>query len=217
LANFGLSLYGLQTSWQGALGIGTRRVPGVELELVGYLQRYVLTDVRDPTLTAPDPLAGDFLIRRDARSYGLEVMVRRPPTERLHGWIAYTLSQNQRALGAGVIGPSDWDQRHVLNAVLGYRIGPYVVGARWHFNTGRPVLVNAGQAETFVRLPAFHQLDLRAERRFLFDSFTLNLYLEVVNATLTRQVYQLDQAPDGSLSEKSLRVVLPSLGVRGEL
>jgi hypothetical protein len=220
--SFGLALYGLQTSWQGALGIGTGHLPGVDVELTGYLQRYVLTDVRDPTLTEPDPLAGDFLVRRYARSYGLEVMIRRPPTERLHGWLAYTLSQNQRALGGGVIGPSDWDQRHVLNAVLGYRIGAYTVGARGHFNTGRPVLVNAGpantgQTETFVRLPAFYQLDLRAERRFLFDAFTIHLYLEVVNATLTRQVYHLDQSPDGSLSQRSLRVVLPSLGLRGEI
>jgi hypothetical protein len=145
----------------------------------------------------------------------MEVMIRRPASERLHGWLSYTLSQNQRALG-GIIGPSDWDQRHILNLVLGYRLGPYTFGARGHLNTGRPVLVG-GQAETFVRLPTFYQLDLRAERRMLFDAFTLNVYLELVNATLSRQVYQLDQQPSGELSQQSLRVVLPSLGIRGEL
>jgi len=214
--NFGLALYGLQTSWQGALGVGTRHVPGVEVEVTGYLQRYVLTDLRDPALLNPDPLASDFLIRRDARSYGLEVMIRRPASERLNGWISYTLSQSQRALG-GVIGPSDWDQRHILNAVLGYRLGLTTLGARGHLNTGRPVLVSGGQAESFVRLPTFYQLDLRAERRILFDAFTLNVYIELVNATLSREVYQLDQQPTGELSERSLRIVLPSLGVRGEL
>ncbi len=214
--NFGLALYGLQTSWQGALGIGTRHVRGVEMEVTGYIQRYVLTDLRDPALINPDPLASDFLVRRDARSYGLEVMIRRPATERLHGWISYTLSQSQRALG-GVIGPSDWDQRHILNAVLGYRLGDYTLGARAHLNTGRPVLVNGSQAETFVRLPTFYQLDVRAERRILFDAFSLHVYLELVNATLSREVYQLDQQPTGELSQRSLRIVLPSLGVRGEL
>ena len=198
--NFGLALYGLQTSWQGALGVGTRQVPGVEVEVTGYVQRYVLTDLRDPALLNPDPLASDFLVRRDARSYGLEVMIRRPASERLHGWISYTLSQSQRALG-GVIGPSDWDQRHILNAVLGYRLGPYTLGVRGHLNTGRPVLVNGGQAETFVRLPSFYQLDLRAERRILFDAFTLNVYFELVNATLSREVYQIDQQPTGELSD----------------
>jgi len=215
--NFGLSLYGLQTSWQAALGLGTKHVPGVEVELTGYLQRYTLTDLRDPGLIAPDPLAADFLVRREARSYGLEIMVRRPPTERLHGWVSYTLSQNERVLGAGVIGPSDWDQRHILNAVAGYRIGPYTLGARAHYNSGRPVLVYRAQAETFVRLPAFYQLDLRAERRFLFEAFTLTAYAEVVNATVTREVYQLTQDSNGDVTQQSLRVFLPSLGLRGEM
>jgi hypothetical protein len=135
----------------------------------------------------------------------------------LHGWIAYTLSQNQRALGGGVIGPSDWDQRHILNAVAGYRIGSYTLGARAHYHSGRPVLVNGAEAETFVRLPAFYQLDLRAERRFLFDAFALTAYAEIVNVTVTREVYQITQAPDGDTTQHSLRVFLPSLGLRGEL
>jgi hypothetical protein len=215
--NFGLSLYGLQTSWQAALGVGTKRVTGLEIEATGYLQRYVLTDLRDPALITPDPLAADFLVRRDARSYGLELMIRRPSTERLHGWVSYTLSQNERALGGGVIGPSDWDQRHILNAVLGYRMGAYTLGARAHYNSGRPVLVNGAQAETFVRLPSFYQLDLRGERRFLFDAFTLSAYAEIVNATLTREVYQVVQDSSGDVQQRSLRVFLPSLGVRAEM
>jgi hypothetical protein len=216
--NFGLSLYGLQTSWQAALGFGTHALRWFDAEVTGYVQRYVLTDLRDPALINPDPLASDFLVRRDARSFGIECMLRRPASYRLHGWVAYTLSWNQRALGGGVIGPSDWDQRHVLNAVLGYRVGRTTLGARGHLNTGRPVLVNGGQVERFVRLPTFYQLDVRVERRFLFDAVTLDVYLEFVNATLSREVYQLDQDPaTGQLGERSLRVVLPSLGVRGQL
>jgi len=215
--NFGLALYGLQTSWQGALGFGTSRVPGFEVEVTGYLQRYVLTDLRDPGLISADPLARDFLIRRDARSYGVEILIRRPPRERLNGWISYTLSQSQRALGSGVIGPSDWDQRHILNAVLGYRLGAYTLGSRGHLNTGRPVLVAGSQAESFVRLPTFYQLDVRAERSFLFNAFTLHVYLEVVNATLTRETINFWQTPGGAVDATTMRVFLPSLGVRGEL
>jgi hypothetical protein len=215
--NFGLRLYGLQTSWQAALGIETRHLPGLEVEVTGYLQRYFLTDIRDPGLVAPDPLARDFLVPRDARSYGVEILLRRPVTERLSGWLAYTLSKNERALGSGVIGPSDWDQRHILNLVLGYRFGQYNLGARGHLNTGRPVLIMGSQAETFVRLPTFYQVDVRAERAFLFNAFTLRVYLEVVNATLTRQTYGLTQTPGGEQTQYTMRVFLPSLGLRGEL
>jgi len=215
--NFGLASYGLQTSWQSSVGVGTRKLRAVDVEVTGFLQRYVLTDLRDPTLTTPDPFANDFLVRRDARSYGVEVMVRRPETERLHGWLAYTLSQNQRALGSGLIGPSDWDQRHILNAVVGYRIGAYTLGLRGHLHTGRPVLVEGStQAESFVRLPTFYQLDVRAERRILFDTFTLDVYAEVVNATKTREVYGLSQNPNTkAISQQELSLVLPSIGIRG--
>jgi hypothetical protein len=214
--NFGLALYGLQTSWQGSLGVGTKRLLGLEIELTGYVQRYVLTDLQDPTLTWPDPLASDFLVRRDAFSYGAELLLRRPASERLHGWISYTLSQNQRAFGGGVIGPSDWDQRHILNLVLGYRLGRYTLGGRAHLHTGRPILIRGSEAETFVRLPTYYQIDLRAERRFLFDRFIMDVYIEMVNCTLTRQVFDQGLTADGQSANVNYRIVLPSLGVHGE-
>ncbi len=41
-------------------------------------------------------------------------------------------------------------------------------------------------------LPPFYQLDLRIDRHVYFDKFQLDLYAELVNATLTQQVYGLD-------------------------
>lgn len=216
--NFGLALYGLQSSWQGALGVRTRRWFDLELEATGFAQRYVLTDIRDPTLTERDPLMGIFLQRRDARAYGLELMLRRSEKERLHGWLSYTLSRSERALGGGVIGPSDWDQTHILNAVLGYRVGKNTLGMRLHVNTGRPVLVQGDSVERFQRLPTFYQLDLRAERRVVYDVFTFTVYAEMVNATMTRTVLELSQDPmTKQITERSYRLLLPSIGLRGEL
>jgi hypothetical protein len=216
--DFGLALYGLQSSWQGAVGVGTTRFAGLDASVTGYVQRYVLTDLRDPVVTRMlDPLSDDYLVRRDALSYGAELLVRRSLTERLHGWLSYTLSWNERALGGGVIGPSDWDQRHVANLVLGYRWRNYVFGGRAHFNTGRPVLVSSAAGETFQRLPPFYQIDLRVDRRILFDKFAIDGYLELVNATLSRQVVGLVQSMPGSPpTEDAFRIVLPSLGLHGE-
>ena len=216
--NFGLARYGLQSSWQGSLGMGSRHLRAVEVEATGFVQRYVLTDLRDPTLKNRDPFASDFLAPRYARAYGLELMIRRPERERLHGWLSYTLSKSERAVGGGVAGPSDWDQRHILNMVLGYRFGSNTVGTRLHVNTGRAVLLREDQSEHFARLPTFYQLDLRAERRMVFDRFTLDVYLEVVNATLSRTVLSMDQDPfTNKVSETSYRLVLPSIGIRGEI
>jgi hypothetical protein len=66
-------------------------------------------------------------------------------------------------------------------------------------------------------LPTFYQLDVRAERSFLFNTFTLHVYLEVVNATLNRETINLWQAPGEAVNSTTIRVFLPSLGVRGEL
>ena len=83
------------------------------------------------------------------------------------------------------------------------------------------MLIRGKQAEEFVRLPAFYQLDLRVQRRMLFDAFTLDVFLEAVNCTATRQVFELDRQstisqPSGVVSGKSYRIVLPSLGIHGD-
>jgi hypothetical protein len=217
---FGLSVLGLQSSWQGSVGVETRRFAELEISATGYVQQYVLTDLRDPTPSKPDPLADDFLINRDAVSYGLELLVRRPLTRQLYGWLSYTLSNNLKSYGGGAYGPSDWDQRHVLNVVVGYRWGRTTLGGRAHFNTGRPYVLYERYAAVpgvyIQRLPAFYQVDLRIDRHIIYDRFQLDLYAELVNATLTPQVYGLTQGAGGDVEQKSFRLVLPSIGLRAE-
>jgi hypothetical protein len=215
--SFGLALYGLQRSWQSSMGVGTRALAPVEGDLTVYVQRYRLTDVRDPRVQHVDPLYDDFLVAREALSYGVELMLRRPVSERLHGWLSYSLSRSLRAVGGGVVAPSDWDQRHVFNLVAGYRWNRTTFGGRVHFNTGRPYLI-ADYSQAYVeRLPAFFQLDLRIDRRIVFDAWALELYAELANATLTRQVYSLGTNYNGPDSTKdSFRLVIPSLGLHGE-
>jgi hypothetical protein len=142
--------------------------------------------------------------------------------------VAYPRSRSERRVD-GVWGASDWDQPHILNLLASYRLARgYSVGGRVHYNTGRPYPIplpgNMGQVE-YQRLPAFYQLDLRAEKRMLFDRFTLTAYLELGNVTLTREVTGLSSMfdnngralSDGRVGELGYRIVLPSLGVHGEM
>ena len=43
----------------------------------------------------------------------------------------------------------------------------------------------------YIRLPTFYQLDLRADKRFVFDRYVLDVYVEAVNTTLTREVFDV--------------------------
>jgi hypothetical protein len=215
---FGLADLGLQTSLAASAGIEAALPAAVTASVTGFGQRLRVTDVRNIDLVMPDPAAPDFLVSRRGWAAGVEVLVRRADQGRAYGWLSYTLSWSLREDDNGVLGRSDWDQRHVLNLVGGYRLrGGYSVGARVHVQTGRyaPIFDSGGQ---YRQLPAFYQLDLRADRRFVFDRFVLAVFVDLGNATATRQVYQLRQlggtAP--SVVEDSYRLPLPTLGLHAE-
>src|SRR5258708_22205029 len=153
----------------------------------------------------PDPAAPDFLVSRRGLATGIELLVRRAEAGRLYGWLAYTLSWSSREDDNGVFGRSDWDQRHILNLVTGYRLrGGYSVGARVHYNTGRYAAVfNSGGL--YQPLPAVYELDLRAQRRVVFDRFVLDFFVDVANPTLTRQVVHLEAAHDSATAETAVQ------------
>jgi hypothetical protein len=73
------------------------------------------------------------------------------------------------------------------------------------------------------RLPTFARLDARISRTWVFESFTLEGFLDVFNASATSEVlgytYSYDEASPG---ERTLRqqpfaipLLLPFLGVKG--
>jgi hypothetical protein len=74
----------------------------------------------------------------------------------------------------------------------------------------------SGNVEGYIHLPGFPQLDLRADKRFVFDTFVLDAYLELVNSTLSREVYDVKHQASGVIHENYYRLVLPSAGVHVE-
>jgi len=219
--SFGLASYGLQRSRQASVGVESALVDrlGLDLNLDTSLfyQRLHLTDLRDTLI--PDPESADLLEPREGESYGLEVTLRRPMKHRLYGWVAYTLSRSVRLVD-GIIVPSDWDQRHILNLVVGYRWPRnFSTSARFHYNSGRPYPLYSNltyEVEEYIRMPGFPQLDLRGDKRFIFDKFIMDVYLELVNSTLSREVYDVKRQTTGALTESYYRLVLPSAGVHIE-
>jgi hypothetical protein len=213
---FGLRDYGLQTSTQTSAGVETRLPAELTVKLTGFYQWLFVSDLR--STFSPAILNPDLLDMRAGRGYGAEVLLRLPDRARVHGWLAYTLSWSVRDFD-GVFGPSDWDQRHILNLVGAVNLNrDWSVGGRFHFNSGRPYPVETqfGTVD-YYRLPAFWQLDLRVDRRVVFDRATFDFYLDLANLTLTREIVAL-QIQEGATTptEVGFRIPLPSLGVHAE-
>jgi hypothetical protein len=219
--SFGLATYGLQRSRQASFGVESaleeRLGLDVNLDTSIFYQRLHLTDLKNSLI--PDPEASDLLEPREGASYGLEVMIRRPMKHKLYGWLAYTLSRSLRVVN-GIIVPSDWDQRHILNLVVGYRWPHnYSTSARFHYNSGRPYPLysqRTSEVEDYIHLPSFPQLDLRVDKRFVFDNFVMDAYLELVNSTLSREVYDVKRDTSGAYAENYYQLVLPSAGIHIE-
>jgi TonB family protein len=165
-------------------------------------------------------------------SYGLEAIIKREISDHAYGWLSYTFSRSKQQHD-----PSDpwlttsFDQPHVLNAIASYKPGRgFELGARFQLASGRPVtpVIGAtfdadcgcytalrGDARS-VRVPTFYQLDVRAEKDWLYDTWSLGLYIDVINAFNTENVeaLQYDYRFRHSSPITSFPI-LPTLGVKG--
>lgn len=166
------------------------------------------------------------------RIYGFELLVRRALTDRLFGWISYTLSRSERRDAPGARWRKfDNDQTHVLTAIASYKLPKgWEVGARFRFASGNPTTPVLGSkrddtTDVFIpyyglvnsqRLPSFNQLDIRVDKNLVFDTWNLDLYLDLTNAYNNQSVEGVAYNYNYSKREyfKGLPI-LPVLGLKG--
>ena len=168
-----------------------------------------------------------------ARVYGLEVLLRHRASRRFFGWIAYTLMRSEIRTHRGeAFSPTDFDQTHIFTAVASCRLGRgWEVGARFRYVTGLPdatVLGTVFDADSLVyipiypqasdlRVPDFHQLDVRVDKTWQFDRWRLGAFLDVMNvynhANPEFFSYNYNYTQRGIVQGLP---IIPSLGLRGE-
>jgi hypothetical protein len=155
--------------------------------------------------------------RTNGGSVGFELLLRRSLSERVGGFIAYTLS---RAIDEPVETPSwrptyrrkptPFDHTHVLNVATSVRLGAgWVAGGRLFLYTGRPI-DRRQRTEPFVRV------DVRVEKRWpiLRDGW-MAVVAEGLNVTFARE--ETLDCSDACKSVYQAPVVIPSLGVEAHL
>ena len=184
---------------QYGLGVERRLSALWSLKVEGYLNRRRSLVFPAEARALPDGTYDNPLQLNSGigRSVGLEVLVRRQFTERLYGWLAYTLSRSRVLPRPGELWvPTLLDQPHILTLLLGFRPSPYVeFSTRIRLASGNPIA--AADGATFnadsgnynpalqpfgtVRLPTFLQVDFEVNNIWVGDYGRLQLYVDFQN------------------------------------
>lgn len=144
---------------------------------------------------------------------------------------AYTYLKSLRKEPGKKEYPSDYDQTHNLNLIASYEKSRWTYSTRLRYVTGRPYTpidsaIYDSDSDVYVpiqgdflsqRYSPFFQLDLRFDRKWIYDTWILSAYLDIQNLTNNKNVQSLSYNYDYSEQvETSALPILPIFGVKGE-
>lgn len=231
------------TADQVVAGLERRLREDLKVQVEGYVKRYTDYPARtfrpqavlapagfeDATNDIPfglEPLAG---VGRGV-AYGVEVFLqKRLSAIPVYGLASLALARSQFRSLDGVTRAGAYDGRVIGNLLAGWRINrAWELSGKFRVASGLPTTpfltsgLDAGQLDFSQyndgpRLPTFHALDVRIDRRWSFRGWQLDLYLDVQNVYGRKNVSQIAWNPriGGPEPNESLGV-LPSIGVNIE-
>lgn len=228
LPNLGNDDLGAEAAYETGAGFEYDFGQGYEIDAQGYYKRLDNVIAR----TGPD---ADVPYENSGRGYvwGAEILARKRLTDRLFGWMAYTYSVSRRKDAPD----AEWryfdeDQTHNAIALASYTFGQrklWKLGGRFQFATGKPYTpiesaVYNAETDSYLaiysedinsrRERAFHQLDVRVDKRWIFNTWTLNAYLDLQNVYWQR--YPVGYRYNFDYSERravSYPTFIPSFGM----
>ncbi len=230
---------GAQRGWQSAVGVQQLITPSLSVEITGYTQQLSqLVSGREDAFrffTGPPPV-GPFDTAPYANDgtgaiWGVETLVKLA-TERTTAWFSGTFGRSTRIDRPG--DPTElfeFDQPVVLTALASHELPRgWRLGARARFSSGNPYtpVVNRffdlssrqflpvyGPVDS-ARLPSFFQLDLRFDKQWTFDRWSLDFYLDLQNATNAQNVEVIGYTFDFSEEDSVTQIpIVPAFGLRG--
>lgn len=242
----GLGLYSQPpVYWESAPGLGNEELDvsralhsslGIEQTLPGRTSVHIegfYKHIFDRVVATEGGVAPFFINDGTGRIFGTELGVRAQPLDGMSVYLAYTMSRSERSDRGAPFRLFDEDQTHNLSTAFGYHWdNGWGVGTRFRLVSGNPQtpivgsVFNAnvaGYTPVFgginsERASLFHQLDVNAEKKWSFESWSLTAYLSVLNV----YNHQAEEGRQYSYDYRESQAVtglplFPSLGVRGEL
>ncbi len=214
-------------SRQASFGFEYQLSEKLELDVTSFYKTFddLITPSTDPNERFNNGAIG--------RAYGAEILFRHNPSRRFFGWVAYTLQRSERRDSTD----EPWrlfdvDQTHNVILIGQYKLTMnWTLGARWRYVTGTPTTPISGavydaDADQFAPLYGlvnstrnndFHQLDLRIDRKWVYDTWKLLVYLDVRNVYNRENASGFNYNYDYTQKDTQFEIpIIPSFGVRGE-
>ncbi len=149
-------------------------------------------------------------------AYGFEILNRTKLPSRFNLITSYTFVHSNFEDKTGKMIPSSWDFNHiiVLTASKNFKHN-WMVGLKWRFEGGLPYtpydLVKSSIVEAWdvqgrayldynqlnsLRLHTYNQLDLRVDKKYFYDRWSLMVYLDVQNLFNSVATFQDEYVPE---------------------
>jgi outer membrane receptor protein involved in Fe transport len=165
------------------------------------------------------------------RSYGIEAQWKFNQTD-YNGFISYTWSKSTRWSRLQPEYNFEYDQTHNFNIVVAKPFAhEWKVSSRFRYVTGNPMTPVVGSTydadnEVYFpkrgalysqRLKDFYQLDVRVDKKVIFDRAIWTFYLDVQNILNTKNPESIQYSYDYAQKEQiSGLPILPAVGIKGE-
>ncbi len=191
----------------------------------------------------------------EGRSYGAELLFQQKLFDGYYGLLSYTWVRSEFTDRNGKYVPSSWDYNHLISLTGGKRMkNNWEVGFRFLFSGGppftpynvsetirrdnwdiRPYALPDYERLNTDRIGAFHQLDVRIDKKYFFRKWSLDIYVDIQNAYGFKSKFQdnIDVQRDASgtpvvdqanpqfylpkFVQNTYGTVLPSIGLIVEL
>ena len=135
-----------------------------------------------------------LLNSRRGYARGAQIFLQRRTANGFTGWISYAYGRNIVTDGELKLKfPSDYDQRHTVNAYVSRRIKPTVnLSLRFTYGTGMPLpgfyrvdqgVYSLSANRNGLRAPAYQRTDLRMNKTYVHKKTSATLFVEAVNLT----------------------------------
>lgn len=165
------------------------------------------------------------------RAFGLQTQVKYDQSP----WsasVVYTLSRSTRWSPSQSESVYGFDQTHLFGMIGSVELGhQWKLSSRLRYSTGNPKTPIVGgifDADNDVYMPVrgsfyserldpFYQLDFRVDKKWIYNTWILSLYLDIQNVTSRKNPEQFNYSYDYSQKEVvSGLPILPTLGIKGE-